>query len=179
MLALAARTWDGPAGPRGLRMSDHPAEKLVRDFQDRITRGTFDGVYGLGDADRDHVMECQARACTEAFVDLYRIPAELDLDGFLRHMEFGGSSKVRIRREGDAILWEELHGGRCVCPLVTRDVVTLEPTLCRCAVHWLRMLFERHVRGPVAVELLESAARGDENCAFRVTIGDPSHPSRG
>jgi predicted hydrocarbon binding protein len=45
-------------------------------------------------------------------------------------------------------------------------------------VHWLRKLFERHVRGPVRVELVNSAALGDQNCVFRVEIDDPSPPPR-
>jgi hypothetical protein len=157
-------------------MSEDPVEKIVRDFQDRITRGTYDGIYRLDEPDLDHVMECQAAACATAFAELYQIPDDLDLDGFLEKMEMGGSSKIRIRREGNTILWEELHGGQCVCPLVTRGVVPLEPGLCRCAVHWLRKLFEQHVRGPVQVEMLDSAALDGENCVFRVSIEDSRRP---
>jgi hypothetical protein len=159
-------------------MGDHPAEQLVRDFQDRITSGTYAGVYSLDAQGLDHVMECQAEACVRAFAELYQIPAELDLDAFLEKMTMGGSSKVRMQRDGNTLLWEELHGGQCVCPLVTREVIPLEPGLCRCAVHWLRKLFERHVRGPVRVELLESAATGSQNCVFRIEIEDPSPPER-
>jgi hypothetical protein len=57
-----------------------------------------------------------------------------------------------------------------VCPLVTRGVIPLDPKLCGCAAHWLRMLFERHAGARVAVELVDSAARGSENCVFRVTL---------
>jgi len=157
-------------------MPDDPVEKIVRDFQEQIVRGAYDGIYALDEARLDHVMECQAASCAAAFTALYQIPDDLDLDGFLERMTLGGSSKIRVRREGDTILWEELHGGQCVCPLVTRGVIRLEPGLCRCAVHWVRKLFERHVRGPVRVELLDSAARGGENCVFRVTVEDPSRP---
>jgi hypothetical protein len=65
-----------------------------------------------------------------------------------------------------------------MCPLVTREVIPLEQGLCGCAVHWLRMLVERHVVGPVKVELIDSAARGSENCVFRIEIEDPSPPRR-
>jgi hypothetical protein len=155
---------------------DDPVERILRDFQDRILSGTYEGIYALDERSRESVMECQARSCTRAFVELYQIPEDLDLDAFLAHMETGGSSRIRTRREGHTVLWEELHEGRCICPMVTRGVIPLEPALCRCAVHWLRMLFERHVRGPVHVELLDSAALGDQNCTFRVTIEDLTHP---
>ena len=159
-------------------MSDSPIEKLIRDFQDRITRGTYDGVYGLDEAGLERVMECQADACARAYADLYQISADLDLDAFLAKMKMGGSSKIEIQRDGNTIFLEENHAGQCVCPLVTREVIPLEPQLCRCAVHWLRKLFERHVRGPVHVELVDSAALGSQNCVFRVEIADPSPPPR-
>ena len=109
-------------------MSENPVEKMVRDFQDRIVAGTFAGLREIDREAHDHVMECQAASCAEAFVELYNIPAELDLDGFIDKMRMGGSSKIEIEREADgALIWRELHAGQCVCPLVTRDVIPLDP----------------------------------------------------
>lgn len=159
-------------------MSDDPIEKMVRDFQDRIVRGAYDGIYGLESPALDRVMECQASECVVAFTELYGISDALDLDAFLEKMQLGGSSKIGVERHGNEILLTEHHEGRCVCPLVTRGVISLDPKLCGCAEHWLRKLFERRVVGPVHVELLDSAAKGSENCVFRVTIEDPSPPAR-
>jgi hypothetical protein len=160
-------------------VSENPTEKLIRDFQDRIMEGTHERIYGLDEASLERVMQCQADACVRAFAELYQISSDLDLDAFLEKMTLGGSSKIRIqRKDSHTIIWEELHNGQCMCPLVTREVIPLEPGLCRCAVHWLRLLFERHVRGPVSVELIDSVARGSENCVFRVEIEDPSPPRR-
>ncbi len=157
-------------------MSENPVEKMVRDFQDRIVSGTFAGIRELAEDAHDKVMECQAASCAVAYAELYQIPAELDLDAFLEKMSMGGSSKLEIEYEDGALIWRELHSGKCVCPLVTREVIPLEPGLCRCAEHWIRKLLERHVRGPVRVEMLESAALGNENCVFRIEIDDPTHP---
>lgn len=165
------------SGPPQPGVAEHPVEKLAREFQDRVVGGLYEGVYALEGPELELLMECQARACVPAFTDLYQIPEELDLDGFLERMTAGGSSKIQIRREGRVIYWDELHGGQCVCPLVTRGVIPLAPGLCRCASHWLRMLFERHVRGPVRVELLGSAAAGGQNCSFRVELPPVAQPS--
>jgi hypothetical protein len=155
-------------------MADHPADELVRQFQDRIVAGTWNGLRGLDEAGFDGVMACQAASCAQAYVQLFQIPDTLDLDGFLERMVLGGSSKIEIRREGNTIRWEEIHGGECMCPLVKRGVVPLEPGLCRCAVHWVRDLFARHVKGPVHVRLLDSVALGAQNCTFEVVVDDPS-----
>ena len=158
-------------------MSEHVADKLVRDFQDRIISGTYRGVYDLDAEGLERVMECQATACAVAYAELYQLPADLDLDGFLERMRMGGSSRIEIERRGNTIDWRELHGGKCVCPLVTRGVIPLEAGLCRCAIHWVRKLFERHVRGPVHVELVDSAAQGAEDCTFRIVIEDVARPA--
>lgn len=153
-------------------MEESVVERMVRDFQDRITAGTWEGVCAVDEAARDQVLACQAASCVRAFAELYQIPRDLGLDAFLEKMAMGGSSKVEIERRGDEILWTELHEGRCVCPLVSRGVIPLDAKLCGCASHWLRMLFERHAGERVAVELVDSAARGGENCVFRVTLRD-------
>lgn len=158
-------------------MAEDWIEQLLRDFQDVITRGAYAGIYRLEPEQLDEVMRCQAHACFGAFVQLYDIPEHLDLDAFLERMATAGSSPMRIRREGDTIYWEELHEGHCMCPFVKRGVIDLEPGLCRCAVHWARMLIERHAHRPAHVELVDSVARGAQNCVFRITLGEGSNDS--
>ena len=155
-------------------MADDWIEELTRDYQDTITRGAYDGIYQLREQQLDGVMTCQAQACVEAFVKLYDLPEQLGLDTFLTRMATGGPSRITIRRDGDTILWEEEHEGRCMCPLVRRNVIPLKPALCVCAVHWLRMLIERHAHRPAHVELIDSVAKGGRNCVFRVTLGEAS-----
>jgi len=152
-------------------MSEDWIEQLLRSFQDEITKGAYEGLYALQDEARDRVMRSQAEACVHAFTELFAIPRELGLDEFLEHMKYGGSSKVDILRTNDTIEWIEQHDGECMCPLVKRGAARLVPELCGCAVHWLRMLVERHTGEPVGVELIESVATGARNCAFRVKLG--------
>lgn len=147
-------------------------EALIRDFQDEITRGAYDGILRLDDRGRNTVLEAQAQACAHAFLKLYDIPTDTDLDSFLDRMRTGGPSPLRVERNGKTILWEEQHEGRCVCPFVTRRVIDLTPALCVCAVHWLKALVERVVKKPAEVELLDSAAKGAQNCTFRITLPD-------
>jgi hypothetical protein len=157
-------------------MAEDPSEKLVRDFQDRIVAGTWDGLRQLDEGARDRVLACQGASCAQAFVSLFQISDELPLDAFLERMRLGGASRIEITRSGDTIRWEELHDGECMCPLVKRGVIALDPSLCRCAVHWLRDLFERRVQGPVRVDLLDSVAHGGRNCVFEVTLGAEERP---
>jgi hypothetical protein len=152
-------------------MSDDWIEQALRGFQDAITTGAYEGIYALPPSARDRVLESQAGACVHTFVELFGISKDLTLDDFLDKMRYGGSSKVEITRDGDTFLWDEQHEGQCMCPLVKRGVVPLSPELCGCAIHWLRMLVQRHTEKPVSVELLDSVAKGARNCAFRVRLG--------
>ncbi len=153
------------------QVSDDWIQEALRDFQDAITRGAYEGIRSLDEKGVDRVMEAQARSCVHAYVETFGISADLDLEAFLEKMQFGGSSKVIIERDGNKILWDEQHEGECMCPLVKREVIPLDASLCVCAIHWLRMLVERHVDEPVHVEMLDSVAKGSRNCTFRITIG--------
>ena len=41
-------------------MEESVVDRMVRDFQDRITTGTWQGVCAIDEAARDKVLECQA-----------------------------------------------------------------------------------------------------------------------
>ena len=77
-------------------MAEDLLEKMVRDFQDRIVRGTYDGIYRLEGRAIDCVMECQASECATAYTQLDGIPDDLPLDAFLERMQHGGSSKSTV-----------------------------------------------------------------------------------
>lgn len=151
-------------------MSEDWVEKLILEYQDRITRGAYEAVWRLEPDAREQVLRAQARSCVDAFSDLYAVEGSLELDTFLRKMTLGGSSKINIRRDGNCILWEEEHAGECMCPLVKRKVVELNRSLCGCATHWLRMLIERHTGRRVEVELVNCVADGSQNCSFKITL---------
>ena len=145
-------------------------ETLMRDFQDRLTGGLFETIYKMDDAAVDTLMEGEAQTCVSAFVDLTGLSVPMSLDSFLEKMQTSGPSKVRLERDGDVILWTELHQGKCVCPLVTRDVISLNPKLCICGAYWVKHLFKTVANTEVDVETIETVAHGAENCRFRITV---------
>ena len=145
-------------------------ENLMRDFQDKLTGGLFETIYKMDDGAVDTLMEGEARTCVSAFIDLTSMDVPMDLDAFLEKMQTSGPSQVQIERDGDVILWTELHQGKCVCPLVTRNVIPLDPKLCICGAYWVKHLFKTAANTEVDVETLETAAHGAENCCFRITI---------
>jgi hypothetical protein len=105
-------------------------------------------------------MEGRARTCVSAFAALAGLPAPMDLGAFLETMRTAGPSRIEIRREGDTIYWREQHQGECVCPLVRRSVVRLDPKLCMCGAYWVQYLFGTVTQPPVDVETVTTVATG-------------------
>jgi len=145
-------------------------EKLMRDYQDKLTCGLFESIYELDGDSVNALMKGQAKTCASAFIDLAGLPVPMDLDAFLDRMRISSPSQLEIQREGDVIHWTEVHHGECVCPLIRRKVIRLDPKLCMCGAYWVKDLFERVAGTHVEVETMETVATGAENCRFRVTV---------
>ena len=153
------------------------AHELMREYQDKLTRSLYEAIYRLDDTALDALMEAQSRSCLGVFFGLTAPPSPMDLDSFLDAMSTAGTSQVDIQRDGNLIYWTERHQGRCICPLVRLEVVSLDAKLCTCAVHFVERLFRTLAKTPVSVEMIETVATGAENCCFRVTIEDVPEPA--
>lgn len=160
-------------------MADEPAhadwaQNLIRDYEDKLTCGLWEVIYRLDRPSLDTLMQAQARTCVGAFLQLGTLPQPLPVDDFLQTMRIAGPSQIDIQRNGDVIEWTEVHRGQCVCPHVRREVVRLDPKLCICGAHWVKVLFEVVARTEVEVEMMETVATGAENCRFRITVKGPA-----
>ncbi len=150
---------------------------LIREFQDKLTCGLYEAIYGLEQRTVDTLMHAQARSCVGAFLELGTLRTPMTLDEFLEAMRTAGPSRIEIQREGNVIHWTELHEGKCVCPFVMRNVIRLDPKLCICGAHWVKVLFETVAQTQVDVQMVETAATGAKNCCFRVTVKEPARGS--
>ena len=149
-------------------------QDLIRDYQDKLTCGLYEAIYRLDQRSVDTLMQSQARSCVAAFVELGGMQVPMQLDAFLEAMRLAGPSKIDIRREGNVIHWTEEHHGECPCPFVRREVIRLHPTLCICATHWMRHLFETVAKTQVEVKTVETVATGADNCRFRISVKGPA-----
>lgn len=145
-------------------------QDLIRDYQDELTSGLYETIYGLDEGSLDALMQGQACACVAAFLKLSDLRAPMDLDAFLAHMRIAGPSKIDIQQESDVIHWTEQHQGQCVCPFVRRGVIRLDAKLCICGAYWVKNLFDTVAKTPVEVETVETVATGAQNCRFRIIV---------
>lgn len=143
---------------------------LMRDYQNKLTRGIFETIYEAEPACANPVIDGLAKTCVSAFIDLTSMDVPMEVDAFLEHMRSSGPSQVDIQRDGNVLHWNELHKGECVCPLIRLDVIRLDPKLCRCAEQWVKGLFKTVTGTDVEVETVGTAATGAQNCSFRITL---------
>ncbi len=143
-------------------------QDLIRDYQDKLTCGLYDAIYKLDRRSLRSLMRAQAHACGAAFTDLTDLRGPLPLDQFIERMRMSGL--VEIHCEGNVILWDEQHNGKCMCPFVRRRVIRLDRRLCICGAQWVKYLFENVANTPVDVDMVSSAATGARNCSFVVRI---------
>jgi hypothetical protein len=148
---------------------DESVDEELRCYQDRLTCGLYEAIYDLDDASRDTVMKRQAQTCVAAFLDLAGLPTPMDLDSFRRAMRDAQPIGAEIRKEGNVLHWTQNQRNQCVCPLVQRRAVRLDPKLCVCSAYWVRYLFEEIGHTPVRVEIVETVARGGQTCRFKIT----------
>ena len=145
-------------------------EKLMRDYEDKLTCGLFESIYELDGDSVNALMSGLAKTCASAFIDLAGLPVPMELDAFLDRMLISSPSQLEIQREGDVIHWTEVPHGEGVCPLIRRDVIRLDQKLCMCGAYWVKDLFQRVADTHVEVETIETVATGAENCRFRITV---------
>lgn len=148
---------------------DELVDEELRSYQDKLTCGLYEAVYSLDDASLDAIMKCQAQTCVAAFLDLAGLPTPMDLDSFREAMRTAQPMGAEIEQEGDVIYWTQNQRSQCVCPLVQRGVIRLDPKLCACSAYWVKYLFEEIGNTPVQVEIIETVARGGHACRFKIT----------
>ena len=149
-------------------------EELLRSHEDEVVCGLYRGLLTLDQPSFDAVIREAASACRARFMRMANLPTDLDLDEMIERMRRAGPDRIEIEREGDEILWRELREGQCMCPIVRRGIVELEPRMCACAAEWARGLVEMFYRGPVTVEIVETVATGSNSCLFRLKLGSAS-----
>lgn len=148
---------------------DETVDEELRCYQDKLTCGLYEAIYDLDDAPRDAIMKRQAQTCVAAFLELADLSTPMDLDSFREAMRTAQPMGAEIEQEGDVIQWTQNQRSQCVCPLVQRGVVRLDPKLCACSAYWVKYLFEEIGHTPVRVEIVETVARGDQTCRFKIT----------
>jgi hypothetical protein len=148
---------------------DESLNEGLRCYRDRLTCGLYEAIYDLDGASLDAIMKRQAQTCVAAFLDLAGLPTPMDLDSFREAMRDAEAMGAEINQEGNVIHWTQNRRDRCVCPLVQRAAVRLDPKLCVRSAYWVKYLFEGIGHTPVRVEIVETVARGGRTCRFKIT----------
>ncbi len=126
---------------------------------------------------RQMCLQCTGEMCNSLFLPYGNIDTETDIDTFIQALmdAFPGSRK--LERKGDIIHYDffpEVRG-ECMCPIITLG--HLEPTgeWCTCGNYFNKAMFEKVVKHPVQVELLDSPlATGSDICRRLIHLKPPA-----
>ncbi len=139
----------------------------------RCVKGVVDVLdQAVDEPTRQAIMQACGRQCIGASIlDKARklAKAASDLDDLLARLNQSHLGGGHLRREGNVIhaMYE-----RCYCGSVSQTKEPFSATYCYCSCGWYRQLFETLLERPVEVELLGSVIQGDENCRFKIMMGD-------
>lgn len=139
----------------------------------RCVKGIMNALDQAVDAPtRQAIMETCGRQCISGgILEKARKLAKStpDLDSLLAQLNQEHLGGGHLWREGDVIHAMYDH---CYCGSVNKTKEPFSSTYCYCSCGWYRQLFETLLERPVEVELLGSIIQGDENCRFKIMIGE-------
>jgi len=150
-------------------------EKWKVEASERLRRAWIRGVVaGLDEVDEEtarKVLKRCGEACARSWLDSYSYdPASHGLDSWIKLVNELDPGVRNVKRENDTVLYELKHG-RCVCPLVSENLVDLTPKLCSaCTTNFYGYIFKKAAKRPVSAELVESLATGSDKCVFRIRL---------
>ena len=150
-------------------------EKRKEAALERLKHAWVRGVVaGLADVDEDiakKVLEKCGEACARSYIASRGYDqASHDLDSWIKLLNESRPNVYNVQKKDGEVLYE-LKMGRCVCWLVSENVIALNPRLCSaCATNFYKYTFQNVAKRPVRVEVVESHATGANKCVFRIRL---------
>ena len=127
-------------------------------------RGVIDGLKNVDDETATKLLKKCGEMCARSWIKMVGLDRKkYDLDSFIAKLnEIPGPSSWK--KEGNTI-YEEITGGKCVCPLVTWGVIEPNSRMCLvCCPSWSKTLFRDITGLSKMFKLVDSVARGGDKC---------------
>lgn len=127
----------------------------------RIFQPDFD------ETEREKCLQCTGEMCNSLFMPFASLNTDADIDTFIADLMKAFPEKRKLERKGDIIHYDFFPDvkGECMCPLITTGQMEPTPHWCLCGNYFNKTMFEKVVKHPVQVELLDSPlATGSDYC---------------
>jgi hypothetical protein len=137
----------------------------------RIFQDDFD------EAARELCLKCTGEMCNSLFLPYGNLDTEVDIDTFIQNLMDAFPGMRKLERKGDIIHYDfypEVKG-ECMCPMIALGHLEPTPLWCICGNHFNRAMFEKVMKHPVRVELLESPlTTGSDLCRRLIHLNPPA-----
>ena len=127
----------------------------------RIFQPDFDGTA------REMCLRCTGEMCNSLFIPFGGLNTDVDIDTFIVDLMNAFPDKRKLERKGDIIHYDFYPDvkGECACPMIAQGQLEPTPLWCICGNYFNKAMFEKVLRHPVQVELLDSPlTTGSDAC---------------
>jgi hypothetical protein len=131
--------------------------------------------------ERNKCLRTTGELCNHLFLDYAGLSTDTDIDTFIENFNKAFPGERKLQRIGDVVHYEYVQGvgsytvkGECGCPMIRNKHLEPTPHWCKCGTNFERVMFEAVMKGPVQVELLESAlTTGSHCCRWLIHLKPP------
>ncbi|MGB2855405.1 MAG: DUF6144 family protein [Dehalococcoidia bacterium] len=137
----------------------------------RIFQPDFDGTA------REMCLRCTGEMCNSLFIPFGGLNTDVDIDTFIVDLMNAFPDKRKLERKGDIIHYDFYPDvkGECACPMIAQGQLEPTPLWCICGNYFNKAMFEKVLRHPVQVELLDSPlTTGSDACRRLIHLKPPA-----
>jgi hypothetical protein len=137
----------------------------------RIFQPDFDS------AAREMCLRCTGEMCNSLFIPFGGLNTDVDIDTFIVDLMNAFPDKRKLERKGDIIHYDFYPDvkGECACPVIVQGQLDPTPLWCICGNYFNKAMFEKVLKHPVQVELLDSPlTTGSDACRRLIHLKPPA-----
>jgi len=137
----------------------------------RIFQPDFDGTA------REMCLRCTGEMCNSLFIPFGGLNIDVDIDTFIIDLMNAFPDKRKLERKGDIIHYDFYPDlkGECACPVISQGHLEPTPLWCICGNYFNKAMFEKVLKHPVQVELLDSPlTTGSDACRRLIHLKPPA-----
>ena len=151
---------------------------LTNEFAGLLKGEVFKRIFqpDFDDAAREMCLQCTGEMCNSLFIPFGGLNIDVDIDTFIIDLMNAFPDKRKLERKGDIIHYDFYPDvkGECACPLIGQGQLDPTPLWCICGNYFNKAMFEKVLKHPVQVELLDSPlATGSDICRRLIRLKPP------
>ena len=126
---------------------------------------------------RELCLQCTGEMCNSLFLPYGNLDTDTDIDTFMQSLMDAFPGARKLERKDDVIHYDFTpeEPGECMCPMIGLGHLEPTPLWCICGNYFNKAMFEKVLKHPVRVELLDSPlTTGSRTCRRLIHLKLPA-----